>query len=45
MSPSLEGFENSKKLLIVSVIIEFQRCEGLRVVGNWIYISVGVNKG
>ena len=43
MSPSLEGFKDSEELLIVSVIVEFQRCEGLRVVGNQMYISIDVN--
>ena len=27
----------------MSVIVEFWRCEGPRVVGNWMYISIGVN--
>jgi hypothetical protein len=43
MSPSLEGFKDSEKLLIMSVVVEFWRCEGPRVVGNWMYISIGVN--
>src|SRR6516164_10917355 len=43
MSPNLEGFKDSEELLIMSVVVEFWRCEGPRVVGNWMYISIGVN--
>jgi len=40
VTPGLEGFENSEKLLVVSIVVQLGGSQSARVECNWSYLVI-----